>query len=200
MLFRSFMMGDTKGAIRDLKQAHHQIDEEHRAEVAYMLGHLHYAEGDNKEAFQYFDSIKEDEKYAQLVRPYYVQLYFNEKNYDKAIAEGNELLGYDISDEYKAEVHKIIGESYFMKGDYEQAYPHLRLYLNTQQSPTENDLYEMGFVCSQLQKYEEAVSYYNQLIHSSSAMAQNAYYQLGNAYLQTGRKQEANYQDRKSVV
>ena len=189
--YAKFMMGDTKGAIRDLKQAHHQIDEEHRAEVAYMLGHLHYAEGDNKEAFQYFDSIKEDEKYVQLVRPYYVQLYFNEKNYDKAIAEGNELLGYDISDEYKAEVHKIIGESYFMKGDYEQAYPHLRLYLNTQQSPTENDLYEMGFVCSQLQKYEEAVSYYNQLIHSSSAMAQNAYYQLGNAYLQTGRKQEA---------
>ncbi|MGS0747666.1 tetratricopeptide repeat protein [Halpernia sp. GG3] len=40
-------------------------------------------------------------------------------------------------------------------------------------------------------KYDEAVSYYNQLINSDSPTAQNAYYQLGNAYLEVGKKQEA---------
>ncbi|WP_435524146.1 tetratricopeptide repeat protein [Chryseobacterium indoltheticum] len=53
-----------------------------------------------------------------MVRPYYVQMYYNDKDYDKAISEGNALLNEDISDSYKAEVHKIIGESYFMKNDY----------------------------------------------------------------------------------
>ena len=33
---------------------------------------------------------------------------FNEKDYEKAIVEGNDLLQEDISSAYKAEVHKII--------------------------------------------------------------------------------------------
>jgi tetratricopeptide (TPR) repeat protein len=99
-------------------------------------------------------------------------------------------LNEDISADYKAEVHKIIGESYFMQKQYSEAYPHLKEYLQTQQNPSESDLYEMGFVAANLQKFDEAISYYNQL-NSKSALAQNAYYQLGNAYLEVGKKQEA---------
>ncbi|MEN2434745.1 tetratricopeptide repeat protein [Weeksellaceae bacterium A-14] len=189
--YAKFMTGDSAGAIEALEEAYRNVDESEKGDVAYMLGHLYYADGQNDQAFAYFDIIKNDEKYAQLVRPYYVQLYFNDKDYDKAIEEGNALLNYDLTDSYKAEVHKIIGESYFMKGDYAAAYPHLKTYLGTQTAPTESDLYEMGFVASKLQNYPEAVSYYNQLTNSSSPLAQNAYYQLGNAYLQTGKKQEA---------
>lgn len=189
--YAKFMTGDRKGAIDALEEAYQNGDSVAQDDVAYMLGHLYYAERQNDKAFQYFDSIKNDEKYAQLVRPYYVQLFFNEKDYDRAITEGNELLNFNISDTYKAEVHKIIGESYFMKGNYAEAYPHLKTYLDTQSNPSESDLYEMGFVAAKLQKYDEAVSYYNQLINSSSALSQNAYYQLGNAYLQTNKKQEA---------
>lgn len=189
--YAKFMTGDSKGAIYALEEAYKNVDESEKGDVAYMLGHLYYADKQNDKAFEYFDSIKDNEKFAQLVRPYYVQMYFNEKKYDKAISEGNELLNYQISDGYESEVHKIVGESYFMKGDYNSAYPHLKSYLQNQQNPTENDLYEMGFVSAQLQKYNEAVSYYNQLINSNSALAQNAYYQLGNAYLQTRKKQEA---------
>ena len=56
------------------------------------------------------------------------------------------MLQEDISSAYKAEVHKIIGESYFMQKQYAEAYPHLKAYLQTQQNPSESDLYEMGFV------------------------------------------------------
>ena len=77
-----------------------------------------------------------------------------------------------------------------MKGDYQSAYPHLKLFLDKEQTPSESDLYEMGFVSAQLKKNDEAVGYYNQLINSNSPLAQNAYYQLGNAYLETGKKQE----------
>jgi len=85
----------------------------------------------------------------------------------------------------------MIGESYFMKGDYNSAYPHLKIYLESKANPSESDLYEMGFVAANLKKYDEAVSYYNQLINSNSATSQNAYFQLGNAYLEVGKKQEA---------
>ena len=189
--YAKFMTGDSSGAIEALEEAYQNTDESEKGDIAYMLGHLYYQDGQNEKAFEYFDQIKDDEKYAQVVRPYYVQLYYNDKDYEKAISEGNELLNYDISADYKAEVHKIIGESFFMLGDYNEAYPHLKNYLDQQNNPSENDLYEMGFVASQLGKYDDAVSYYNQLINSSSPLSQNAYYQLGNAYLQTKKKQEA---------
>ncbi|MCI3935788.1 tetratricopeptide repeat protein [Chryseobacterium aahli] len=189
--YAKFMMGDSKGAIDALEEAHKTADESQKGDIAYMLGHLYYSNKQNDQAFQYFDSIKDQPKFSKLVRPYYVQMHYNDKDYDKAISEGNVLLNEDISASYKAEVHKIIGESYFMKNDYESAYPHLKDYLSVQQNPSENDLYEMGFVAAQLKKYDEAVSYYNQLINSNSALAQNAYYQLGNAYLAVDKKQEA---------
>ncbi len=189
--YAKFMTGDSAGAIEALEESYQNLDETEKGDVAYMLGHLYYQDGQSEKAFQYFDSIKNDEKFSQLVRPYYVQLYFNDKDYEKAIDEGNELLNYTISSDYKAEVHKIIGESYFMLGEYEKAYPNLKTYLDVQNNPSESDLYEMGFVASKMGRYDEAVSYYNQLVNSDSPLAQNAYYQLGNAYLQTGKKQEA---------
>ncbi|WP_419870583.1 tetratricopeptide repeat protein [Chryseobacterium sp. CT-SW4] len=189
--YAKFMTGDSKGAIEALEEAYKDVDESEKGDIAYMLGHLYYADRQNDRAFEYFDSIKDQPKYSRLVRPYYVQMYYNNKDYDKAISEGNALLNENISDAYKAEVHKIIGESYFMKKDYTSAYPHLKDYLSVQQNPSENDLYEMGFVAAQLKKYDEAVSYYNQLLNSNSALAQNAYYQLGNAYLAVDKKQEA---------
>ncbi len=189
--YAKFMTGDSQGAIEALEEAFKTTEGSDKNDIAYMLGHLYYADGQNEEAFVFFDQIKDNEKYARVVKPYYVQLYFNEKDYDKAIVEGNDLLNENISADYKAEVHKMIGESYFMKGDYNSAYPHLKIYLDSKENPSESDLYEMGFVSANLKKYDEAVSYYNQLLNSNSATSQNAYYQLGNAYLEVGKKQEA---------
>ncbi|MBQ0151858.1 MAG: tetratricopeptide repeat protein [Chryseobacterium sp.] len=189
--YAKFMQGDSKGAIDALEEAYKDVDSSEKGDVAYMLGHLYYANRQNDKAFKLFDSVKDQPKFSKLVRPYYVQMYYNDKDYNRAISEGNVLLNEDISDSYKAEVHKIIGESYFMKNDYSSAYPHLKDYLAVQQNPSENDLYEMGFVAAKLKKYDEAVSYYNQLLNSNSALSQNAYYQLGNAYLAVDKKQEA---------
>lgn len=189
--YAKFMTGDSAGAVEALTEAYNNAEGKDRNDIAYMLGHLYYADGENSAAFNYFDQIRDQPEYARLVKPYYVQLYYNEKDYDRAVAEGNLLLNEDISAEYKNEVHKIIGESYFMKGDYSSAYPHLKIYLDSKPNPSESDLYEMGFVAAQLKKYDEAVSYYNRLINSSSELSQNAYYQLGNAYLEEGQKQEA---------
>ncbi|WP_417431567.1 tetratricopeptide repeat protein [Halpernia sp.] len=189
--YAKFMTGDSKGAIQALEEAYNNVPETEKSEVSYMLGHLYYADNQNDKAFQYFDQVKDNPKFSRLVKPYYVQLYFNDQKYDEAISSGNELLNENLSDDYKAEVHKIIGESYFMKKDYVSAYPHLKIYADSKANPSENDLYEMGFVAAEIKKYDEAVSYYNQLINSNSPIAQNAYYQLGNAYLEVGKKQEA---------
>lgn len=187
--YSEFMLGETKRAIRSLEEVYDRVED--RNQLAYMLGHLYYTERDNEQAFSYFDTIKDNPEYADMVEPYYVQMYYNNGNYDRAIEEGEALLNTNDDLQLKAEFHKIIGESYFMKKEYAKAYPHLKEYVKKDNEPSESDLYEMGFVSAQLGQYEEAVSYYNQLINSQSIVSQNAYYQLGNAYLQVGQKQEA---------
>ncbi|QCX54188.1 tetratricopeptide repeat protein [Elizabethkingia sp. JS20170427COW] len=189
--YAKFMLGDNQGAIQALDEAYKNAQGKTRNDIAYMLGHLEYAQGNNEQAFRYFDTIKEDADYAKTVRPYYVQLYFNQKNYDQAIREGKDLLNSELSGNYNLEVNKIIGESYFMKKDYSSAFPYLKRYLDSKEQASQTDLYEMGYVCAQLKRYDEAVGYYNQLVNSQSPLAQNAYYQLGNAYLEVGKKKEA---------
>lgn len=190
--YAEYMTGDTDAAIASLSKAYETATEPEKSDIAYMLGHLYYLGKQNDQAFAYFDEIKSNDKYTQTLKPYYFQLYYDNKEYSKAIAEGENLLRDDnLSDEYRKEVHKIIGESYFMNRNYTAAYPHLKVYLQNKKNPTENDLYEMGFVSAQLGLFEEAVSYYNQLTHHTTPLAQNAYYQLGNAYLEIQKKKEA---------
>ncbi len=63
----------------------------------------------------------------------------------------------------------------------------IKAYLQTQQIPSESDLYEMGFVAASLQKFDEAISYYKVVVgmNSNPAFSQNAYYQPGNAYFRS---------------
>ena len=77
----------------------------------------------------------------------------------------------------KAEVHKIIGESYFMQKAICRSVSSFKSVFANQQNPSESDLYEMGFVAANLQNLMKAISYYNQLVNSNSAFSQNAYYQ-----------------------
>lgn len=190
--YTKFMLGDNEGAMRALQAGYKTTTGEEKNDIAYMLGHLEYAKGDSQKAFEYFDTIRYLPKYSKTLRPYYLQMYFNNGEYDKAIAEGKSLLQTDISDDFAAEVHKIIGESYFMQQNYSAAYPHLQAYLQSHNGEvSENDLYEIGYVAAKLKRYDEAVGYYNQLVSTQSPLAQNAYYQLGNAYLEVGKKKEA---------
>ena len=71
--YAKFMTGDSNGAIEALEEAYKNADVQARGDIAYMLGHLYYADWQNDKAFSFFDSIKNEEKYAKLVRPYYVQ-------------------------------------------------------------------------------------------------------------------------------
>jgi len=190
--YAKFMIGDNDGAMEALEEGYRNATGEEQSDIAYMLGHLEYARGNALQAFQYFDEIRNQPKYAKTLRPYYLQMYFNDKKYDQAIAEGKEILQDNLTPDYAAEVNKIVGESYFMKKDYSAAYPYLKKYLDRKSgNASESDLYEIGFVAAQLGRYDEAVGYYNQLVNSQSPLAQNAYYQLGNAYLEVGKKNEA---------
>ncbi len=64
--YARFMTGDSAGAIEALEEAYRNVDESEKGDVAYMLGHLYYADGQNDQAFAYFDIIKNVHSWCAL--------------------------------------------------------------------------------------------------------------------------------------
>ncbi len=56
--YAKFMTGDTKGAIEALDEAYANADEDGKKDVAYMLGHLQYAEGNTEKSIPVFRYYK----------------------------------------------------------------------------------------------------------------------------------------------
>ena len=90
-----------------------------------------------------------------------------------------------------SELNKIIGESYFNLKKYAEAIPYLKEYKGKKGRWNNTDLYQLGYAYYKQQAYENAISQFNKIIDGSNFVAQNAYYHLGECYLNTDKKQEA---------
>lgn len=189
--YARFMTGDESRAAEALQEAYQTENEDLKNRVGYMLGHIAYIQGDTDKAFEYFNQLPKNEEYQKLVQPYQIQKDYNSGNYEAALAEAREYVNTYPNSPMKAELDKIIGESLFMQKNYAEAYPYLKKYAENTATPSAASLYQLGFVAAQNGQYEDAVSYYNQIINAQNEFGQNAYYQLGNAYLKTGKKEEA---------
>lgn len=188
--YAQFMMQDFENAEKSLQKGRTTV--KYKKQITYLLGHIAYAKGECAEAKEKFSSLAEDPEFTEKVRPYLVQIYFNDGEYDLAISNGKSLLKQNKHPEIALEISKIIGESEFRKQNYTEAEPYLKTYIQKAQDPTLADYYQMGYVLYQENKYEEAVNYFNKIIVGDiSPISQNAYYQLGNSYLKIGKKKEA---------
>ncbi|MXV38847.1 tetratricopeptide repeat protein [Flavobacteriaceae bacterium Ap0902] len=185
--YAAFMNDKTDEALRYLEPL--VQSEQYQDAAAYYTGHIYYARKNFEKAFNYFDTLKvRNPEYEPRVLPYVVQIEFNNKEYDKVIADGRQLLESNNDPFIQSEVSKIVGESYFQRRKYDEAIPYLE---NYQGKKSNADYYQLGYAHYQKGEFETAISLLNKIIEEENALAQTAYYQLGNAYLQTNQKQQA---------
>ncbi|MXO34716.1 tetratricopeptide repeat protein [Apibacter sp. B3889] len=188
--YAQFMNQDFENAEKNLEKG--SYSNQYKNQIDFLLGHIAYANGEHIEAKKKFTSLLNQPEFTEKIKPYMVQIYFNDGEYDFAISTGKTLLASNQYPELKNEIIKIIGESYFKLKKYAEAEPYLSSYIKNSASPTLSDYYQMGYVLYQAKKYEEAVTYFNKItVGDISPISQNAYYQLGNSYLKTNKKKEA---------
>lgn len=159
-------------------------------ESKYYYAHIAYLQENNSVALKYFNEVKEDDRFSEQVPFFITQIYFNQKKYEEAIAEGTPLLKNKKSKQFSS-LSKLIGESYFNIGDYDKALPHLLNYKGKRGKYDNTHFYQLGFVYYQKEEYEKAITYFNKIIKSQSEVAQNAYYNLAGCYLKLDKKNEA---------
>jgi TolA-binding protein len=164
--------------------------DEYGTQSKYYMGFMAYESDDYVEANKQFDQVSGNEKYAEKLSYYKSDMSFKSGDFQKAIDLGIKAMPNSTAEE-KSELNKIIGESYFNLKQYDKAIPYLVGYKGKKGKWNNTDFYQLGYAYYVQKDYENAVSQFNKIIDGNDFIAQNAYYHLGESYLESGKKQQA---------
>ncbi|OZV69013.1 tetratricopeptide repeat protein [Winogradskyella aurantia] len=163
---------------------------EYGSQAKYYIGYMAYEGDDYDKANSYFDQVSDNEKYKEKLSYYQADLNFKLGKFEKAIELALGQLEKSNKDE-KSELSKIIGESYFNLEQYAEAIPYLKDYKGKRGKWSNTDYYQLGYAYYKQNDFESAVSEFNKIIDGANGVAQNAYYHLGESYINLDKKQEA---------
>ncbi|MCF7569503.1 tetratricopeptide repeat protein [Sabulilitoribacter arenilitoris] len=192
--YSAFAVKQYKTAKKYLKRV--ENSQEYGSQAKYYIGFMAYEGDDYDEANEYFDQVSDQERYKEKLSYYQADLHFKLGKFEKAIELAKERL--ESSDEAEvSELSKIIGESYFNLEQYAEAIPYLAEYKGKKGKRDRNakwnntDFYQLGYAYYKQKDYENAISEFNKIVGGNNAIAQNAYYHLGESYIHLDKKQQA---------
>ncbi|MDP5081575.1 MAG: tetratricopeptide repeat protein [Winogradskyella sp.] len=160
------------------------------SQAKYYIGYMAYEGNDYDTANTYFDQVSDNEKYKEKLSYYQADLNFKLGKFEKAIELAQVQLKNSRGVE-ASELSKIIGESYFNLKKYTEAIPYLKAYEGKSGKWTNTDYYQLGYAYYKQNNFEAAISEFNKIIDGGNAVAQNAYYHLGESYINLDKKPEA---------
>ncbi|APG58897.1 tetratricopeptide repeat protein [Christiangramia salexigens] len=160
------------------------------AQAKYYLGYIAYEGDDYEEANEYFEEVKGNDRYSEDLSYFQADMNFKLGNFEKAIEQGLENLPKSNMQE-RSQLNKIIGESYFNLGKYQDAIPYLKEYKGMRGKWNNTDYYQLGYAYYKQGNYEDAINEFNKIVDGKNAIAQNAYYHLAQSYLELEQKQQA---------
>ena len=163
---------------------------EYGSQAKYYIGFMAYEGDDYDTANEYFEQVSDNEKYKEKLSYYQADLNFKLGKFEKAIELAEEQLPKARGSE-ESELSKIIGESHFNLGNYAEAIPYLKAYEGKKGKWNNTDYYQLGYAHYKQNDFEAAISEFNKIISGNNAVAQNAYYHLGESYINLDKKQEA---------
>ncbi|MFK7781943.1 tetratricopeptide repeat protein [Psychroserpens sp.] len=160
------------------------------SQAKYYIGFMAYEGDDYDTANEYFDQVSDKEKYQDKLSYYQADLNFKLGKFEKAIELAKAQID-KSSPQERSQLSKIIGESHFNLEQYTEAIPYLKAYKCTRGRWNNTDYYQLGYAYYKQNDFDNAISEFNKIIDGNNAVAQNAYYHLGESYINLDKKQEA---------
>ena len=165
----------------------------YRASSLYYYAHIQYTQGQYELALKNFRELEHDRKFARIAPSYIARIYYYLGREDELLEMAPALL--QDNDAFKRdEIHQMVGEVYFNRGEYARALEQYNEVARTAAAggctPQDND-YQMGYSHYMLGHYAEAADYLVRKTACSDSVAQNALYVLGDCYVKLGRKMDA---------
>jgi len=167
-----------------------ELSEVYGAQAKYYIGFMAYEGDDYDEATKYLDQVSDQERYKNELNYFQADLNFKLGAFEKAIDVAKIALEKANNIE-TSELSKIIGESYFNLKKYSKAIPYLKAYTGQKGKWTNVDFYQLGYAYYKQNDFDKAIGEFNKIINGNNAIAQNAYYHLGESYINLDKKQQA---------
>ncbi len=158
--------------------------------AAYYKAYVDYVEGRTGRALDGFGRLSKSEAYGDVAPYFLLQLAFREGDYRYILDHGEELAA-QAPPARKAEIERIIAETWFRQENYDAAIAHLQAYFAAGGESNRETAYLMGFSLYRLEHYDEAAGWLRKAVGTSDALSQNASYHLAGCYLRTGDRQAA---------
>lgn len=169
--------------------------------VTYYLGYCEYRLGNRRQALSLLKQVEAD--HPKTVPYYITQMYYADHRYDEVVSRAEEILSNSHGSDNDAELHRMLGEIYYQRGDYAQARVHLSRYEQDVRAYNaalkeadkkkgrhleleRNDMYLLGMVAYQLGDQAEAISHLRQVKHQVDTISESTYMTLGNIYSSQG--------------
>ncbi|MBQ4279585.1 MAG: tetratricopeptide repeat protein [Rikenellaceae bacterium] len=183
-----FMTDDLDGAYN----AFAQVDGRsiYAPHTTYYTAYIDYTRGQYDKAKKGFMAVASEPAYEPLVPFYLLQIEFLQHNYDYVVENGPDLLG-KVTDRRRAEIARIVGESWFHLKDYDQTLGYLQLYADNDGQMGRNELYLTGYSRYMTSQFEAAANDLAQVCGPDDELSQNACYHLADCYLRLGDKPRA---------
>ena len=96
----------------------------------YYSGYVNYLQKNFETAYSFFEKAREDSRFSLLAEYYMVECKFMMKDYDYTIENGPKLYS-RVNKQQKADLSRMVAESYFGRGDNRDAMRHLKKYRQT---------------------------------------------------------------------
>lgn len=162
----------------------------YRSPAIYYNSYILYRDGRNELALQGFRELEGDPLFGSTVPFYILQILYRQGQHQEVITYGEGLLKKDFVKDKTGEVHRILGESNYVLERYASAIPHLEAAV-TQLGGNRDDRYRLGYASYRAGDCDKAVTYLSEVVRDQDAMAQLAYYHMGDCHLKAGQKMQA---------
>jgi len=156
--------------------------------TVFYHAYIDYANGDYDNAMAKFTDIAAGSKkigdLAYQAGYYITQIRFHNKEYNRVISGGQQLLSEEENDYFSAELNRIVGESYYHTGNNSLARKFITEYLNDPQGdPYRTAGYVMGVLDFKAADYAQAIQHMSIATEEDDALAQSANLYIGQSKL-----------------
>jgi len=168
---------------RPLLKTASQMESPYQNRATYYLAFMDYQEKKYQPALEGFIKVKEDPEFKDAVPFYIVQIYLLQKKYDEVIAKGLPLFE-QSNDKSKIDISRCLALANYEQKNYEKANQYFQYYFSKTKDKIEfADYYSAGMANYYLKNYKNAIDYLSKVTSTPNATAQNAYYTIGDCYI-----------------
>lgn len=158
--------------------------------ATYYASHIHYERKNYESALKGFRSLESDQDFGPLVPFYIAEILYIQGKYDELAEFAEPLLDNTTGARKKAKIHRLVGESLYRRGKYEEALPHLEEAIQ-RVGVIREDRYVLGHAYYMAGNCKKAGPQLAQVTNTNDSLGQLAAHHMASCYLKAGQKQYA---------